>query len=483
MPDPGYANATPDLDALTQTGSFSTLDSEEISVEALLFNAEEKVASTHAPTPSTPTVHAPVVHARERFKWYHPWPFKLLLGVTCALFLLALALFSAVLAWSHDLEIQYIKSLPSYCGLPGMEPYRLTSHCRPPHSPPNPFDRVPPGVALLDGLPPKPIHRANFQKLYDLQLRMIEHLLNASVNEGAIMLKFIADESTNKTSPLYQLRIEVERRDPEKESALRDILFAGAQLGREVVTLYEGVRRMTVGQLRHNQGVSEEIENTVMNQPKSILAQLFAPLVPRSRHIFIWPWPWETDIEVRWQFYDSLTFFSNALYGMLLKLNDLQRGVAEYGMDLGFLKSMLAKKEEQVSTPATPPAAAGTTKAGLLVALFKTSHPEKDIPPEPSVAPERKADEEYEILKEAALNRLVQGRQAALERVGAALTALRGLSEELESLRHNVAEPAPPMLLWDHLKEVYFMEERLRQKLEGFEAFEEGQKRAEGRGS
>ncbi|KAJ3505205.1 hypothetical protein NMY22_g17663 [Coprinellus aureogranulatus] len=463
----------------------STTDSEEISVETLLFNAEEKVSSESTHTLAPPTARAPALRARRRLKWYDAWPLKVLFFATFVLLLLVLSLFFAVFIWSHSIENQYIKSLPSYCGLPGMEPYRLTSHCRPPHAPSNPFGLVKPGTALLDGPPPKPIHTANFQKLYDLQCRMIEHLVDAAISEGAITLGLIADESKDKESPLYQLDVAVERRDPKKGRVLREILFNGGELGRELATLYESTWLATVGLLSHTRRVSEGIEKSELDQPKSILAQLFAPLVPRSHHIFVWPWPWPTDIELRWRFYDSLTFFSNKLYRMLLKLNELELRIGEYGKDLSFLQSMLAeKKEEPAPTPpATPPVATSTTKTGLLAALFKTSHPEKDIPPEPSVAPERKADEEYELLKEAALNRLVQGRQAALERVGAALTALRGLSEELEGLRHKVAEPAPPMLLWDHLKEVYFMEERLRQKLKGFEAFEEEQKRAEGRGS
>ncbi|KAJ3547021.1 hypothetical protein NMY22_g1815 [Coprinellus aureogranulatus] len=406
--------------------------SEEVSVEALLLDGEQTLpTSSRSP-------------ASKRLKWYHAWPLRVIWRTTALLLLLAVFISTAIVVFILILHRKHSLSLPSFCKLPGMEPYLHTSLCRPlaAHTPPARSGFVKPGTALLDGPPPTPIYWANFQELYTLQRRMIEHSLNASVFEGTFMLKFIADEARyDRTSPMNQLRMEVQRRDPMKEERLRETLELGARLGDQLAWVHAKVTTTVEEFLAQNEQAAEWIDKCMLNQPESVLAQVISLLFPLSRYVdSIWPWMWSTDTEIRWQFYRSLVHFSWKLYEMLLLLSELQPRIEEYGRDLGNLQTLLAGKE--------------------------TIDPTKSD-----------EDEEYEALKNATMSRLVESGQVAFERVTSSLIALRALSEEVERLRRSVAEPHPQIPHFIHLREVYNAGPRLSQEVERLTAFEEGRRK------
>ncbi|KAJ3525462.1 hypothetical protein NMY22_g10562 [Coprinellus aureogranulatus] len=423
--------------------SSSIESSEEVSVEALLLDGEQTPSPTQASFPPSSRLQA-----WKPFKWYHAWPLRFVIWRTTALLLLLAASFStAIVVFILVLHHKHSLSLPSFCGLPGMEPYLHTSHCRPlaAHTPPALSGGfVKPGTALLDGPPPTPIYWANFQELYTLQRRMIEHSLSASVFEGTFMLKFVGDEVRRNASTMNRLRMEVQRRDPTKEECSRETLEFGARLGDQLGWVHTKVTMTVEAFLAENEEAAEWIDKCMLNQPESVLAQVISPLFPLSRYIdSIWPWMWSTDTEIRWQFYRSLVHFSWKLYEMLLLLSVLQPRIEEYGMDLDKVKSLLVEKE--------------------------TVNPTKSNEDE---------DEEYEASKNATMNRLLESGQVAFERITSSLIALRALSEEVERLRHSVAEPAPHIPHFIHLREVYNAGQRLRQGAERLTAFEEGQRKA-----
>ncbi|KAJ3533658.1 hypothetical protein NMY22_g7245 [Coprinellus aureogranulatus] len=226
--------------------------------------------------------------------------------------------FFAILAFTHANHIRYRLSIPWFCRLQGMEPYLHTTHCR--MTAPNPYAsaNVKPGILLIDGSPPPPLYRTDFPRLYDMQRRMIEHMLSASTYEGSIMLHFIADDVDNESSALYQLRLEVNDRDYRKELVLRETLYTGGRLGRELGKVHRKAQATVRWLLSTNQRASRRIEETIDKRPKSLLEQNIASLFPQSRGSI---WAWDPDIEFRWQFYASLTSFSSMLYQNLLVLD------------------------------------------------------------------------------------------------------------------------------------------------------------------
>ncbi|KAJ3547019.1 hypothetical protein NMY22_g1816 [Coprinellus aureogranulatus] len=468
LPDAeGGSLSTPDLDP-SESDLLAATISEETLVETLLLDSKERDPPTLA------TVTLAVAHSAgspfrlPRFKSYNAWPLRFLHGTICVFLLLALSSISIFIIGSHLDYLDSSLSLPR-----GILPELSFG----------------PRQALLDGPPPKPLYWANFPALYDLQHRMIEHSLNAILLDGDTMLKFIADGLRDKASNLYQSGMEVERKDRIKGQALWKALRAGAALGEKGAGVHVQVRQTVERLLRESQRASKGIEDSMVNQPESPLARAFALLLPLSHRPSIWPWIWATDLEVRWQFYHSLTVFSGQLYKTLLALVELQSEIEEYGKDLNTLQTMLAKEEK---VDPMPPPVANTTKTGVLSALFRTARPEIGAPHNPPAdeknVHEEDADEKYELTKEALLDRLVKGVQVALlERVGCALLDLRVLAEEVESLRYQVAEPAsvhdPHVSIYVHLKEVHIAEFSLRVEVERLQALEEVWKKGKGKGN
>ncbi|KAJ3546311.1 hypothetical protein NMY22_g2101 [Coprinellus aureogranulatus] len=329
-----------------------------------------------------------------------------------------------------------------------MEPYLHTSHCR--SRPPNPYAAyyVKADMLLLDGSPPKPLYQlADFEKLYELQRRMVEQMLNASVSNGTIMLQSFAKDAKNKRSLLSKLWWEVHRRDPRKERVLQNVLYTGARLGMKMAAAHHEAD-VSVGEfIDSNQAASEGIGRAMENQPRNWLTKVVAPLFPQARSSF---WAWDTDLEIRWQFYDSLTIFSWMLYRNLMILNDVLPRIESFGTDLNALQSLLTQKDVKPVKPPDP-----TSKTGLLSTLFKTDRPENGAPLESD------AEKNYEAMKKTVLDGFARNREAAQERVRGALVALRALSDEMDDMMHRISSPGPRLPLHDHLRHLYAEAERL----------------------
>ncbi|KAJ3525460.1 hypothetical protein NMY22_g10561 [Coprinellus aureogranulatus] len=238
---------------------------------------------------------------------------------------------------------------------------------------------------------------------------MIEHSLNATLLDGDTMLRFIADELRDKASNLYRSGMEVERKDRIKGQVFWKALRAGAALSEKGVRVHVQVRQTVERLLRESQRASKGIEDSVIHQPESPLARAFAPLLPLSHRPSIWPWIWATDLELRWQFYHSLTVFSGQLYKTLLALVELQPKIEEYGKEVGVLESMLTEErgEEHVPRATAPVPSTTSQKAGLLAGFFRESRPPTHTPlpqPKPTaspapLAPNLDPDLDFETLK------------------------------------------------------------------------------------
>lgn len=352
------------------------------------------------------------------------------------LLVIATTSFFVILIAAHLDAAHVNRSLPAFCRLPGMEPYEDTSHC---------FmdlealgldpmdDGIPTDLPLLDGPPPPPLYWADFPELYRLQRRMIECMFNASAFEGTIPLKFVYEDIDNRASSMFQLRMELQHRDYMKERVLRDTLYDGARLGRKLARMHREAKKAVEAMVRSAHQASQGIEDAAAKQPRSLLAQAVIPLFPRSRSSY---WTWDTDIEVRWQFYDSLTSFSGALYESLLALGELVPRLEAYEQDLASLQSLLAEKENQSISQ----------KAASLFAWSKLPLPKKHL---------SNVDKSHEELKEAILGRLARERRVAFNGASSALTALRSLSEELESVRSKLSKPGRRIPFYLHLKHIY----------------------------
>lgn len=267
-----------------------------------------------------------------------------------------------VLAVAHSLHAWYTWSQPTSCRLEGMEPYRHTTHCRVVHIVSKAFVRS--NVPLLDGPPPLPLYRVDFQELHGLQCRMTEHMLNASTIDGAVMLKFIANELNDKASDLYQLRTKVSERDHEKGWELQRTLSFGVELGGDLAILYSKVRSSLQTLFVENRIASIGIEETFEEQPKSHLAQILVPLFPRYRDSSFWTW--DTDTEVRFRFYKSFTMFSWMLYSNLVDLVDHQRSLEVFGKKLEALQLLLVEE----ASDATPPPASDSANVNRAAWFF-----------------------------------------------------------------------------------------------------------------
>ncbi|KAJ3546312.1 hypothetical protein NMY22_g2100 [Coprinellus aureogranulatus] len=344
---------------------------------------------------------------------------------------------------------RYYALLPAFCRLPGMEPYRSTSHClNYPYVGLGPDkDGVSSNTPLLDGPPPTPIYWADFHGLYDLQHRIIDCMRNAFVFEGAVVLKFIDNDVSNEQSSMHQLRMEVQRRDYMNERMLRNNLYEGSRLGKKLHRLCQGSKSMAQRFVGSNRRAYEGIEENILKQPRSYLALAFLELIPRIRSD---PWTWETDIEVRFQFYRSLTLLSEALYDNLLALKELPTELEGFKRDLAALRSLLMKEE---SATQLQPTATGATEFSIF-SWSKATRPKEDV-----VSVD--ADDSREAMKMALLDRMDRDVSVALERANATLGVLRALSEDMESMRRRVASPRPDVPLFIHFRHIYVEDERL----------------------
>lgn len=394
-------------------------------------------------TPALSNAHVPATLVGHE-SWRIASLFETLYRTTRFVLALAAACFVAIFLELHFEEIRYSLSLPSFCRLSGMEPYLYGTQCPSSLSkdPPLTSPYVKPDIPLLDGPPPKPIFWADFHRLYELQHNMIEQLVNASTFEGAIMLQFIVDDVDAKTTSLYQLRMDVLRRSPMKAWVLRQVLFTGEGLGEQLAALQRDLERSVERLIDANRRTSKAIENAIDKQPQSLLAQAFLSVLPRDRSTFEPTWTWKTEIETRWQFYQSLTLFSRILYKTLVELVGLLPRLETFGKDIDSLHHLL--EERAVSTPSP----ASTSRTPFLT-WSKITRSGKDALPDPRV------DEKYEALKKTVLGRLKRVNQAAIVRVDSSLTTLRVLSDELENMRHKIAEPGRRIPHYVHLRHIY----------------------------
>ncbi|KAJ3546319.1 hypothetical protein NMY22_g2099 [Coprinellus aureogranulatus] len=373
----------------------------------------------------------------------------------CLLLIAAIASCAAIFIVAQVSTARYFQLLPAFCRWPGMEPYRHTSHC---------LDNIDAGLGpthgvsadrpLLDGPPPSPIYWADFQELYELQRRMIYGMRSAFVFEDTIVLQFINDEVYDQQSALHHLRMEVQQWDYMKERVLRDTLYKGARLGRKL----HGVWKRSKGLVRDfagsNDRAAQGIEENMLKQPQG-LAAFVAPFFPRRRSH---RWTWATDIEVRYQFYRSLTLFSEELYENLLVINALPSPLEGLRKDVISLHSLLMKKENDTQAPSAdtiyikPPA--GFT-------WYKTARPKEDVP-----AADLDADNDHEAVKKALLDRFEKDVTVALDRANTTLRVLRALGEDVETMRRRVASPQPDSVpLFIYLRHIYAEGGRLNEML------------------
>ncbi|KAJ3538699.1 hypothetical protein NMY22_g5052 [Coprinellus aureogranulatus] len=281
----------------------------------------------------------------QNLPWHRGFSYRIL---RASLKLSAL-LFLALVAVCRLIDFFDYRSLPPDCRLRGMEVYTYTPHCRPP-STPRIFDRVQPGMLLLDGPQPKPIYWADLRGLYDPQASMVEHIANVSIQGRHTLLeKLYVDINNRGGSAIYQAQTDLQWADYAKGRALRDRMWAGAGLGRQLMKL-EGEASSAVKLLIvWNKEAPARIEETMEKQPETLLAQLVARMLSRPRGFI---WSWKTDMS-------------------------------------------------------------------------------------------------------DCVDQMARDTRATWNRIGSALTALRGISQDMEHLRHRIAEPAPPIPLYVHLKDVY----------------------------
>ncbi|KAJ3538705.1 hypothetical protein NMY22_g5051 [Coprinellus aureogranulatus] len=369
-----------------------------------------------------------------------------------ALLLSAAFLILVVVILCHTLySLEYL-SFPSFCRLPGMEVYTHTRHCRRSSRPKIVDPDIDPSILLLDGPPPRPIYWADFQGLGELQRRTAEHIFNASIYASSTSLEFLSVELDKEMSALQQLQTDAARKNYETGRALRETLYTGSQLGTRLVRLQEGARARVGSFIRLNEQVATGVGLAIEQQPKTIVEQIVASMLPRPRG-FIWTWP--TDMEVKWQFYFSLTSFSRNLYDSLLELDKLLRKIGKYEEALGEVRvsPVNSEREEEVAIP--PPVKSDRTS----LYSWWTMMPLAKGPP-----PSKEDEKEKDSLKKAirdCVERLVEDTQAASGRVERAIAGLRIISQELEDIRHRIARPVAPIPLYVHLRHVYVAGERL----------------------
>lgn len=353
---------------------------------------------------------------------------------------LASALFVGLLVYFHITSIRYYLRLPAYCSSPGMEPYYLREQCALDLGPG--FEGVgfvKHGMQLLDGAPPKPIHWADFQGLYELQRRMIERMINATVYTDPITLQTVSRDVLDNKSAIHQFREDFRRRDYRKERVLREALFMGGRLGSALNREYRRTKLNLENLVASNRGAAEGVEKAMDKQPRNFLSRAMADLFPRSRSSI---WSWDTAVEVRWQYYDSFTSFSWELYDTLLALSELLPQLEAYQEDLKNLNMLFI--QEPIVNNTLPSAHHRNT----------TSPPSEE-------------DKRHEAMKRTIVEGLTNAGRVARDRVGAALIELRALSEELESARHRVAEPDRHIPLYVHLRHIYVQGAKLSAMLEG----------------
>ncbi|KAJ3535138.1 hypothetical protein NMY22_g6619 [Coprinellus aureogranulatus] len=368
-------------------------------------------------------------------------------GPILGILISCLTLSVALIAYAHLSTAQYYLSLPSFCRLPGMEPYLFHMECGEPG-----YEAYrPTNLLLLDGPPPRPIYWADFQELYGLQRRMIGELLNASVCEDEFSLRSLPKDLRDEQSTLSRFRAELERRNYWQEEVLRETLLIGARSGRTLVYMPQNVKVTVKIMAGLNKKAIDGMEKVLVTQPKGRMARAVAPLFPRFPN-YVWSWSWEPDVEARWQFYYSLTAFTSKLYEELLFLDKFLREIEEYTKEMDSVYSQLTKKKE----PSVPPSS-GVNNTNQSSGWFKRSLPTQTAVPESK----GNGDEEYEALKKRVLDGLVKAGPVAAGRVRAALASLRALSTEVEGLLHRVASPVPEIPLHMHQRHIYMECEKL----------------------
>ncbi|KAJ3546314.1 hypothetical protein NMY22_g2102 [Coprinellus aureogranulatus] len=405
------------------TPPFSPTAKEELLVEQLLLNADDGrparrllTGTVTLPPPQQPYLVKSFYFILARAFAILRWTAR-----TTIIFAGLLIVMSFILV--HAAYRHYIWSLPSFCRQPGMEAYLFTYYCQPVSGPlATVADVSDDDTPLLDGPPPHPIYWADFDRLYELQIRMAEEFCNATTSASSTKLKSLFTEMTkDDQSDPSRLWRDVRLKDPFIGDILQDTLYIGGHLGASLNSLHEKAIFAVKMRVHYNERIVRDIEKAAEMQPRNALHHIVASLFPRFRSI---AWSWEMDKEVRWQFYSELTDFWQWLYEDLLKLNDLASRLQSFGESL---QPFLGRDED-------------TKMHRAVDTSEKNSFPEPD---------------EVFLRMQNIVGGLANDSQVALSGVQHALTSLRQVSQELEDLRQRVAIPGPHIPFYVHLRNIH----------------------------
>ncbi|KAJ3526918.1 hypothetical protein NMY22_g9982 [Coprinellus aureogranulatus] len=364
----------------------------------------------------------------------HGWRQSLYLKLRLYLIYLGLFWLALTLLCHAIHAIWQVMFLPSMCRQPGMEVYSYTRHCRRSSRSQGLHPELDPDVFPLDGTPPTPVHLADFEALGDLQVRMAEHFLNISVSTNSTPLELLAAEFEDEELALSRLQ---------KGEALRGYsLRETVQDGLRLATDLRAHANATVALLvRSHRQVEEGVEWSFDNQPQTIRGNLLASVFPSPRpRKFIWAW--ETDMEMKWQFYNSLLSFKGNLQRGALQLSELLGNITKYGEQLASLRRVISQWDEEEEDGDAAPLVGWSDTTGS----------------DDSGEDEGHSSEEALVVL---VDKLAEDTQAATDRVGSALQALQVISEEVEELRRKVAKPVDPPPFFTHLHGMYITGARL----------------------